>query len=213
MAAQDQTLPTRNYQAKILKTGVDAKCRVCGKSDETIDHIVSNCSVLAPIEYTTRHDRVAQYIHWTLCNHYGIETTNRWYDHKPEPVVNIKNITILWDFSIHTDRTIKANRPDIVIKDKQNKTCQLIEVSVPSDGNLATAEFKKLSKYKDLEIEIPKMWKMKTFATPVIIGALGMVKKGTKNYIDSIPGNVSLLEIQKIAITGTAHILRRFLSI
>ena len=179
---------------------------MCGKLDETIDHIVSNCSVLAPNEYTVRHDRVAQYIHWTLCNHFGIETSPRWYEHKPEPVTETQNITILWNFAIHTDRTIKANRPDIVLKDRQNKTCQLIEISVPCDGNLATAEFKKLSKYKDLEIEIPKMWKMKTFITPVIIGALGMVRKGTQKFIDSIPGKVSLPEIQKIAINGTAHI-------
>ena len=63
-------------------------------------------------------------------------------------------MTILWDFSIKTDRTMQANRPDIVIKDKQDKTCQLIDMSVPSDSNISAKELEKLRKYKDLEIEI-----------------------------------------------------------
>ena len=36
----------------------------------------------------------------------------------------------------------------------------------------------KLSKYKDLEIEIARMWGMKMLIVPVVIGALGVIKKG-----------------------------------
>ena len=35
-------------------------------------------------------------------------------------------------------------------------------MKVPSDSNISAKEFEKLSKYKDLEIEITNMWKMKT---------------------------------------------------
>ena len=35
-----------------------------------------------------------------------------------------------------------------------------------------------LSKYKDLEIEIERMWDMKTTTIAVVIGDLGQVKKG-----------------------------------
>ena len=41
-------------------------------------------------------------------------------------------------------------------------TCQLIDMSVPSDSNISVKEFEKLGKYKDLEFYIAKMWKMKT---------------------------------------------------
>ena len=39
--------------------------------------------------------------------------------------------------SVHTDRTITANRPDIIIKDSVNSTCKLIDMSIPSDRNIA----------------------------------------------------------------------------
>ena len=77
-----------------------------------------------------------------------------WYEHHPPDVVEHENVTILWDFPINTDRTIKANRPDIVVKDRTEKSCLLIDMSVPSDRNLAVKEFDKLSKYKDLQIKI-----------------------------------------------------------
>ena len=50
------------------------------------------------------------------------------------------------------------------------------------------------------------MRKLKTKVIPNVIGALGMMKKGTQNFNDQIPGKPSLQEIQKIVLTGTAHI-------
>ena len=81
-------------------------------------------------------------------------------------------------------------------------------MSVPSDKNISAKEFEKPSKYKDLKIEIAKMWKMKTKIIPVIVGALGMIKKGTQKYFNEIPGNLSLAEI-KTVLNSIAHILRR----
>ena len=213
IAAQDQSLFTRNYQANILKNGADPKCRFCDQHTETIDHLVSGCTVLAPTEYVRRHDRVGQYLHWGICNHFGIDTHPNWYEHHPLPVVEIDNITILWDFPVNTDRTIQANRPDIIIKDKKKKECILIDMSVPTDKNISVKVFDKLSKYKDLEIEIQKMWNLKTITVPVVIGALGMIRKGTQDFIDKVPGEHNLQQIQKIVLTSTAHILRKVLSI
>ena len=214
LAAQDQSLFTRNFQANILHNGADPSCRFCDDKIETIDHLVSGCPILAPGEYTNRHNRVGQYLHWKICQHFNIETkTPNWYEHHPDPVTEGDKCTILWDFPIHTDRTIQANRPDIVVKDKQNNTCLLIDMSIPSDRNVSAKVFEKLSKYKDLEIEIQKMWHLKTTTVPVVVGALGIIKKGTQQFLDKIPGNPSLSEIQKIVLNSTAHILRRTLSI
>ena len=68
----------------------------------------------------------------------------------------MNDITILYDMPIHTDREISANRPDIVIKNNRDKKCALIDVAIPSDKNTSKKISKKLSKYKDLEIEISR---------------------------------------------------------
>ena len=115
--------------------------------------------------------------------------------------MDIPKVTIHWDFPIRTDSTIEANRPDIVIKHIQNKTRQLIDKNVPSDSNISAKDFEKISKYQDLEIQIAKMWKIKTKTIPVIVGELGMIRKGTQKYVNQIPGNFSLAEIQKNSVT------------
>ena len=63
---------------------------------------------------------------------------------------------------VNIDRTITVNRPDIIVKDSVNSTCKLIDMTVPSDRNIALKEIEKKSKYKDLELEIQRMWHVKT---------------------------------------------------
>ena len=89
----------------------------------------------------------------------------------------------------------------------------MTDMSVPSDSNISDKEFEKLSKYKDFEIEIAWMQKMKTKTITVIVESLGMIKKGTQKYVNEIPGNLSLVEIQKIVLNSSADILRRTLSL
>ena len=114
---------------------------------------------------------------------------------------------------INTDKTINANRPDIVIKDNKDNKCWLIDLSVPSDKNIGAKKIEKLSKYKDLEIEITKMWQMKTTTIPIIVGALGIVRKSLTKHVKKLPTSLDCTQIQKIVLLGTAHILRRVLSI
>ena len=210
--AQDQSLPARNFQANMLKNGADPKCRVCDKHTETINHFVSSCPMLAPTEYLNQHDRLGQYIDWCLCKNFCLPYEKIWWEHKPPKVIENKNVTILWDFDIHTERTSQTNRPDIAVKNHKDKTCFLIDMSVPSDTNLSLKIFEKLSKYKDLEIEVTKMWHFKTTTVPVVIVALGMVVKTAPNYVFQIPGAPSLTELQKITLVGTAHIMQKVLS-
>ena len=109
------------------------------------------------------------------------------YLHKPQKVVETESATILWDFSIYTRRTIQANKPDITIKDHKEKTCKLIDFTFPMDTNISAKEFKKLSKYKDLQIEEERMRQLKTSIVSIVLGALGLVKKGTAKPLEKIP--------------------------
>ena len=69
----------------------------------------------------------------------------------------------------------------------------------------------KILKYKDLTIEIQRMWNVKTKAIPVIIGATGTISKSFRIYVSNIPGNHEVKELQKTATLGTAHMLRKVL--
>jgi hypothetical protein len=55
VATQDQALETKYYATKILNTETDSKCRPCQHFDETIDHIISTCPILAKEQYIKRH--------------------------------------------------------------------------------------------------------------------------------------------------------------
>jgi hypothetical protein len=69
----------------------------------------------------------------------------------------------------------------------------------------------KILKYKDLTIEIQRTWNVKPRVIPVIIGATGTISKSFRKYVSTIPGNHEVRELQKAAILGTAHILRKVL--
>jgi len=48
----------------------------------------------------------------------------------------------------------------------------LSDIAIQEDLNINTKETEKLSKYKDLEIKVSRMWKVRTKTVPVIIAAL-----------------------------------------
>ena len=83
LAAQEQALRTNSIKHSIDKTSGTPLCRLCGESTETVRHIVSGCKKLAQNEYRKRHDKVALRAHWEVCRKYGIEFTEKWYDHQP----------------------------------------------------------------------------------------------------------------------------------
>jgi len=56
------------------------------------------------------------------------------------------------------------------------------------------------------------MWNVKTKVIPVIIGETGTISKSFRKYVSNIPGKHEVKELQKTAILGTAHILRKVLT-
>jgi hypothetical protein len=87
----------------------------------------------------------------------------------------------------------------------------LIHVAIPGDKNVIKKEAEKILKYKDLTVEIQRMWNVKTNVIPVIIGATGTISKSFRKYLSYAPGVHKVKELQKTAILGTAHILRKVL--
>ena len=102
----------------------------------------------------------------------------------------------MWDVPVITDRTTLANRSDIVLQYKKENTCLLITIAIPDDSNINTKETEKLSKYTDLEIEVSRMWKVRTKIVPVIIGALETINNGLDQNLQLLPGHPSAKELQ-----------------
>jgi len=87
----------------------------------------------------------------------------------------------------------------------------LIDIEISGDRNVIKKEAEKVVKYKDLTIEIQRMWNVKTKVIPVIIGATGTISKSFRKYVNNIPGKHEVKKLQKTAILGTVHILRKVL--
>ena len=52
---------------------------------------------------------------------------------------------------------------------------------------------------------------MKYTNIPVIIGATGIVTRSLRKNLEAVPGKHSIYSLQKTAILGTSHIIRKVL--
>ena len=87
IAAQNNAIRTNHIKSRIDKMQQNSRCSLCGERDETINHIISECSKLAQKEYKTRHDWVGKLIHWELYKKFKFDHLNKWYMHNPASVL------------------------------------------------------------------------------------------------------------------------------
>jgi hypothetical protein len=70
---------------------------------------------------------------------------------------------------------------------------------------------KKKLKYGSLcMVEIQRMWNMKCII-PGITGVTGIVSNGLRKNLEAVPGKHSIDSLQKTAVLGTSHIIRKVL--
>ena len=84
-----------------------------------------------------------------------------------------KEVKVLWDFEIRTDKVIATRRQEIVVVDIVMRTTIVIDVAVPLDWKVKGKEDEKVLKYQDLGIEIQTPWNTKAKIVPIIVGSLG----------------------------------------
>lgn len=222
-AIQDKTIKTKNYMKYIMKQNVNDMCRLCGKITESIEHLSSGCSVLAPKEYTNRHNLVANVIHQALKNKIQASTTSvPYYKYNPQPVVENNDTKLYWNMPIITDTNIQHNRPDIVMMDKETSRLNnngkgfIIDVAIPLDENMQKTYIEKIRKYQDLKYKITQMYKLSSVSViPIVISSNGLVHKNTKQGLQACGLNNAehLIEIcQKSVILSTTSIIRKCLN-
>ncbi|CAK1595297.1 unnamed protein product [Parnassius mnemosyne] len=216
-AIQDQVIKTNNYRRYILKDGAVDICRACRHPGESLRHVISGCSALSNSEYLHRHNLVARILHQELALKYGlVDRKLPYYKYLPEAVLENDRARLYWDRAIITDRTILANKPDIVLMDRAQSRIFLVDITIPYDENLVKAETDKVTKYLDLAHEVTGMWGgLPTEIIPVVVSANGLIPV-------SLPGHLRRLglrdgplqaQMQKAVLLDTARIVRRFLSL
>jgi hypothetical protein len=84
-------------------------------------------------------------------------------------------------------------------------------VAIPVDRIVVQKEVEKMLKYKSLSIEIQRMWNLKCTIIAVIIGATGIIKRSFWKNLEDIRRKYSTDSLQKTAILGTSHVIRKVL--
>ena len=79
---------------------------------------------------------------------------------------------------------------------------------MPDYSNVNTKEIEKLSRYKNLEIEVSRMWKVRTKIVPVMIEVSGTIELGLDQNLQLLPGQLSAIELQKITLMSIARIIQ-----
>ena len=139
-AAQEQALATGHMRAKIWGNGETGKYRLCKEANETVEHIVSGCKMLANKIYLHRHNYVCTYLHWEVLKYLGAAVPDKWVLHKPEPSTIVGQVTVTYDSPLLTDKNVKHNKPDICVWNKKTQSAQIIDVAIPMDRNMTKKE-------------------------------------------------------------------------
>ena len=127
-------------------------CRMCAKKSE-VSQIVSECQKLTQKEYKIRQDNVARIVLCKLCGKYNLKRSEKWYEHAPEGVVENEEVKIMWGGMIQCDREIKAKKPDIVLVNKNEKSCAIIDIAILGDIRVSKKVKEKIERNQQLKRE------------------------------------------------------------
>jgi len=129
----------------------------------------------------------------------------------PKPVYEEGDVTVLWNQAVHTDREVTANRPDKIIKNKKRET-----MHTDRCGNTrrqkccakGSGKFVKIQEfvYRDTTNVEPQM-----YDCTINNWSHWNSNKKLKENVETIPGKHSIDPLQKTAILGTSHIIRKVL--
>ena len=108
------------------------------------------------------------------------------------------------------DHQIPNRRPNLVLINKEKRTCYLADFTIPANHRMEMKESEYINKYLDLARELKKFWNMNVTIISLIIGALGTVPKGLEKLKElEIRGRLET--IQTTALLRLVLILREVL--
>ena len=136
---------------------------------------------------------------------------------EPLRVTQGVNAEIWWDMKVKMPRGVKHTKPDILVWDKSNNVCQIIDISVPLNVNIAKKCQEKMDSYVPLAAELQRIYKDYSYnVVPIVIGSLGIVTKDLGRNLMKIgveKDRVSRVvkDIQKRTLIGSMKVVRTFM--
>ena len=119
----------------------------------------------------------------------------------------------MWDFHIQTDHVTEAQRPDLVVVDKKERSWRINDFAVPGDSRIDDKEKQKIEKYQNLGRELQKICNVKVKIIPLVLGYLGATPKQFGSMLTQIGITAGTGQVQNSVLLGTVRILRKVLKI
>ncbi|EER02612.1 hypothetical protein Pmar_PMAR001912, partial [Perkinsus marinus ATCC 50983] len=151
MNVRANCIPTRSFP----KRQRDPNCRVCGRTDESITHLLTSCVALQHAEYLHRHNAVAKVIYSNALELLGFKMQEEYWTWTRPPSMTHGEKRVLWDQNIPTPRRVEHSRPDLLIRN--GKRIVVCEIGVTSDSNVVQKEREKKLRYQPLLRELQQL--------------------------------------------------------
>ena len=94
-------------------------------------------------------------------------------------------------------KTNNRNKPDVVVMEKKEGKCLIIDIARPFDTRISG---EKLEKYQDLKRELKRIWNEEA------LGALGMVSTSLRKWLQVLDVAKELELLQMLSLLGTASL-------
>ena len=220
MMMLEQMVETKSWKVSRGLTQ-DKRCRVCHERDETIEHIIAGCKVLANSEYLSRHNRALMIMAVNWAKDYElVDQEMIWYKERWERGMVLENDRgkLIWDFEFNLRKTTTARRPDLILEDKKKKKIWICDMACPQQNNIDTKRNEKLTKYRQLAFETrERRAGYDVIIVPLIIGALGggmrQVAKDMKMIFENDENiQKTICEMQKTILMDSETTVRKVLS-
>ena len=188
LAIKNQEIATKYIKAKRQKgntsnTIKDTISRLCKSATEDNIHKIASSLMFVRYCLPLRHDVIAKIVYNAL-----IHNQNPSYQKHdlegPEYIQKEVNLECWWNISIKTATKIPHKKPDLLLRDRDEKICQVIKFSYPADINVSRKVEEKVAAYGPLIRNLKIIYKDYRFKMlPVVISALRNIPNATKESL------------------------------
>ena len=117
----EQMIETRAWK-EARRLTENSQCRLCKEQQETVEHLLDGCKMLASSEYLARHNKALMVMAVAWAKEKNLLDQNvKWYRGKWERghVLENSQAKLVWDFEFNLRKTTTSRRPDLILEEKQ----------------------------------------------------------------------------------------------